>query len=146
MKITVTRKEEVEVTTMRVHAGVRYWCDATVNEVSGEENSENEDPGIPLRDGDTWKIDIDIETGVIKDWPQGTTASVHYKVCDAGNYYLLDASGNVVASREDAYVPSSLCPRKSGYGDYIIMDIDGDGRIEGWDPDVDEFNASESDD
>lgn len=145
MKITVTRKEEVEVMTMCVHAGVRYWSDATVNGIEGDEDGENEDPGIPLRDGDTWKIDIDIETGVIKDWPNGTTASVHYKVCDAGNYYLLDANGNVVASREDRYVPGSLCPKKSGHGDYIIMDIDGDGKIEGWDPDPSEFCASTED-
>lgn len=150
MKITVTRKEEVEVTTMRVHAGVRYWCDATVNGVKGVEGSgtkegENEDPGIPLRDGDTWKIDIDIDTGVIRDWPQGTTASVHYKVCDAGNYYLLDSTGNVVASREDNYVPGSLCPKREGHGDYIIMDIDATGKIDGWDPDLEEFAATEED-
>lgn len=131
MKITMTVEKEVEVKTLRVVAGVRYWCDATVNGVDGEDDDGAADPGIPLRNGDSWCIDIDIETGVIQNWPQGTTASVHYKVCDAGVYSVLDSEGNTVAEK-DGYVPSMLSPGGSGYGDYIIMDIDATGKIDKW--------------
>lgn len=33
-----------------------------------------------------------------------------------------------------------LCvPKKNGYGDYVIMDIDRDGKIENWKADLSDF-------
>lgn len=47
MKITIKVEKEVEIKTLEVRAGVRYWEDATVN---GNEDSEGE--LIPCREGD----------------------------------------------------------------------------------------------
>lgn len=38
---------------------------------------------------------------------------------------------NVIKSY-DGYVPEVMCPKDNGYGDYIIMDIDENGFIQGW--------------
>lgn len=131
--ITITHKVEKTVKYLQAECGVRYWEDATVN---GEEDTEGK--LIPLRVGDAWCPLIDIDTGIIQDWPQGTTADIHYKVCDAGIYKLLDADKNVVASI-DGYVPNMMSPGGSGHGDYVIMTVDPSGRVENWEIDFDEF-------
>lgn len=128
MKISAPITMEFDVAEIRVRAGVRYWEDATVNGVEDTDGTL-----IPLRVGDLWQPVIEIETGRVRDWPEGTTADVHYKVCDAGAYELLDANGRIVALR-DGYVPDFLAVNESGYGDYIILKIGSDGLIEGWEP------------
>lgn len=81
---------------------------------------------------------IGLATGIIDDWPNGIAASIHYKVCDDGWYGLLDADRNVVASI-DGYVPGIMCPSRDGFGDYVIMEIDGNGRIKDWRVDLKEW-------
>lgn len=108
-------------------ARVRYWEDATVNGVEDTKDGLN----IPCKAGHIWSPIIEIETGRILNWEQGKIAEVHYKVCDAGNYILKDADDNTVLSI-DGYVPSVLCPADNRYGDYIIMLINEDGFIDGW--------------
>ena len=127
MKIEVTKKIEVEVTTLKVKAGVRYWEDSFVN---GEEDTEGK--LIPCREDDYWCPIIDIETGVITNWQKGTKAEIYYKVCDDGTYILHDESGNEVC-RKEGYVPDFLNTKELGDGDYIVMDIDEDGQIQDWD-------------
>lgn len=131
MKATITIEKEVDVKTVLVKAGV-YWEDATI---SGIEDTDGD--RIPCRVGNLWCPEIDIDTGVIINWVKGVKASVHYKVCDSGSYYVKDADGNVVLSREDEYVPNDLIPGK--YGDYIIMTIDENGKIAEWNPSLDDF-------
>ena len=125
MKVTVKKEVEIDVKTLHVNAGVRYWNDTDVNGVEDTEDGAN----IPCKVGDIWKPIIDLETGKIINWEIGKTASVHYKVCDNGRYYLKDADDEIILSIEDNYVPSILCPKENGYGDYIIMDIDENGVI-----------------
>jgi hypothetical protein len=133
-------KTTVNVTHLIADMGVRYWEDAEVNGVP----ENDDDPQIPLKDGDSWKIKIDLQTGEIEGWPSGITASTHYKVCDAGVYSLLSESGDVVALR-DGYVPDMLCPKDEGYGDYVIMDINESGVIQGWSADLSYFEGDEDD-
>jgi hypothetical protein len=94
--------------------------------------------------GGNWCPTIDLDTGIIENWPNGTTASIHYKCCDDGDYELLDADRNVVKAIE-GYVPSLMCPEGNGYGDYVIMEIDGEGRIAKWRADLSEFERNEKD-
>tara|TARA_Y100000815_G_scaffold159157_1_gene144544 strand:- start:373 stop:783 length:411 start_codon:yes stop_codon:yes gene_type:complete len=131
VKLSDTRL--VDVTHLRAKCGARYWEDATVN---GQEDTDG--TLIPCANGAYWVPLIDLASGRIQDWPQGTTASIHYKVCDDGLYELLDASGEVVTSI-DGYVPDIMSPRKPGYGDYVIMDVGEDGRIENWKVDLSDF-------
>jgi hypothetical protein len=111
---------------LKAECGVRYWEDATVNGVEDEDGTL-----IPCRDRDAWSPVIDIETGIIENWPQGTTADIHYKVCDDGIYTLLDASRQKIASI-NSYVIPMMYPEGNGYGDYVIMKIDSDGKIANW--------------
>lgn len=137
MKAIIKVEKEVELKTVLVKAGVRYWEDGQVNGV------EDTDGIIPCRDGDCWCPEIDIDNGIILNWTKGVKADVHYKVCDEGSYYLKDDGGNVVLSIEQDYVPNELIPGK--YGDYIIMQIDESGVIVNWpkNPSIENFIVEE---
>ena len=131
---------------VKVRAEVRYYEDSIVNgedDISWEEQKEGVKPRMPCvvkREGENikpedswdWCLEIDAEHGVILNWPKGNTAHVHYKVCDGchADYFL---NGKKICDNEkDGYVPDFLCPADSGYGDYIIMDINEEGQIADW--------------
>ena len=145
--ITVTTKTKVAVEYLRARCGVRYWEDATVNGETDEDGSR-----IPCREGTAadnddrgggdWCPTICLATGKIEGWPDGATADIHYKVCDDGDYALLDADRNVVKAI-DGYVPSIMCPGGTGYGDYVIMTVNADGIIEDWRVDLSAFEETE---
>lgn len=130
MKIKIKTIKEVEVKYLKVDAGVRYWDDATIN---GKEDTNGD--LTPLRAGNRWVIVIDVETGIIKNWPKGTIADVHFKVCDDGIYHLIDENWNTIIIKE-GYVPKILDLYRDSYGDYIIMKIDSTGMIKGWENDA----------
>ena len=138
MKALVKIEKEVEIKTIEVAAEARYWEDAEIN---GESTEEGE--LVPFKKGDLWCPIIDIDSGIVKDWPQGTTAKIHFKVCDCGSYYLKDEEGNTVLSIEGDYVPKIMCPKENGYGDYIIMDIDENGKIQNWKADISSFQPED---
>lgn len=140
MTVEFRLNEEVskEVRYLQAECGVRYWEDASVN---GAEDTDG--TLIPLRVGDEWRPIIDLTTGFILGWPTGTAADVHYKVCDAGIYKLLDVDKNVV-HQIDGYVPDIMSPGGAGYGDYVIMTIGSDGHIENWSVDLEDFERKEA--
>lgn len=117
MKLTVTKPVEMNVTAVRARFPIRHPEDFT----GGDD--------FPGRNGETITMDIDIDTGVVKDWPAGRTAELYEKVCDEGDYHLIDGD-EVIASRTDNYVPGFF--PADHFGDYIIFNIDGTGKIEGW--------------
>ncbi len=133
----------VEVKYLRARCGVRYWEYAIINGVRDEDGSR-----IPCREGTAadndhlgggnWRPTIDLDTGRIENWPEGTTAQIHYKICDDGDYELLDAGRNVVKSI-DGYVPAIMCPGDDGHGDYVIMNVGANGAIEDWRATLTEF-------
>lgn len=133
MKIQFKEVVNKEVQYLKVIANVRYWEDAEVN---GVEDTEGE--LIPCREGDSWCPIIDLDNGKITNWKQGTTADIHYKVCDAGTYILCDKDFNTVLSI-DGYVPNMMSPKEQGYGDYIKMDVDANGVISKWKVDFRDF-------
>lgn len=113
---------------LQVKAFVRYWEDAGVN---GHPESD-ECPTIPMRKDVYWCPEIDIIQGKVINWPDGVTAEVHYKVCDEGEYWLVDGLGRRAKYLGD-YVPTSLlCHGEKAYGDYIILSIAADGTIQNW--------------
>lgn len=115
-----------DVQFISVFADVRYWEDATIN---GKDDTEG---NMPLRQGETWCPIINIHTGYVCDWPLGVEADIHYKVCDAGEYFLLDVNKERIAKHNGYYVPDDILAGGKGYGDYIILKIDNQGYIEGW--------------
>ena len=135
--LTFNRPATETVRFLRAEANVRYWEDAEVNGQVDEDGSL-----IPLRSGDCWCPTIDLDSGTIPDWPDGVTASIHYKVCDEGTYTLINEAGDEVR-RIEGYVPAIMSPGGSGYGDYIIMQIDGAGKIANWRVTLDEFQEDD---
>lgn len=118
---------EKEARFIEVSAGVRYWEDALLN------GKEDEAGAVPFRAGEYWCPTIDLATGLVVGWPAGTMADIHYKVCDDGEYWLLDEDRKRIAKRKGHYVPNDiLCVGDNGFGDYIILSIGPDGIIPGW--------------
>lgn len=127
MLLTVLKECEVRVDTVVACVHVRY----------DEEDMPND---FPHRDGDQWEVQIDIETGQIKNWPTGVARDLHMKVCDEGNYSLWNDCEQV-AIQEDSYVPSFF--PGSHYGDYLILDINENGLITNWTvPDADSIREA----
>ena len=113
---------------VKVSAAVRYWEDARVNGVEDVDGTL-----IPFRTGELWLPIIDLATGKFLDWPAGLEANIHYKVCDAGEYWLLNEARQRIAKWKGYYVPDDvLCVGDRGYGDYIILKVGADGVVLGW--------------
>lgn len=113
---------------IEVSANVRYWEDATINGADDTDGTLT-----PSRNGECWTPVIRLADGVVMDWPQGTVANVHFKVCDQGEYWLQDERRKRIAKWGGHYVPDDfLCPGDNGDGDYIIMKINAEGVIQKW--------------
>ena len=80
-----------------------------------------------------------MDTGKIRNWPQGRSEKMYLTVKDCGSYALITASGREVAVRDQNYVPHGVVPGK--YGDTIELEIAADGTITNWPrkPDVSDF-------
>lgn len=128
MKVTLNLPQEFDAKYLQVKAHVRYWEDAEVN---GQDDTEEGD-NIPCKVGEDWCPRINIDSGVIENWEKGKIADIHYKVCDECSFDIIDDKGESIFKQVDEYVPSILCPKEPGYGDYIIMDISEDGTIQDW--------------
>jgi hypothetical protein len=114
-------------TILELDVLVRWWEDGKLN------GTDDESGGMPFRSGDRWQPFIELATGLVLDWPEGVFAHIHYKVCDEGEYWLLNAQNERIAKWKDYYVPDRiLCIGDRGFGDYVIFPINEDGRIPGW--------------
>lgn len=147
MELELTIKNKYDVHYLKVDAGVLYWNDSDVNGEEDIDFYETKGVGIPkmpcavqvkdkpesniYSDHYRWQPIIDINNGQIINWTQGVSAFVHYKVCDEGEYILLDKDKNEIVSIQ-SYVPYVLYPEDEAYGDYIIMSIDEKGFIKNW--------------
>ena len=85
------------------------------------------DPRYKSRKEWRWQPTIDVENGVIVGWPKGTDAQIYDKPADDCAVILNGRNLN-----EGEYVPAFLRPGNDD-SDYIVMDIDAEGRIAGWD-------------
>lgn len=133
MEAEILVTKTVNVKKLHVNVIPRFIEDAYIN---GDRELED-DPKMPFTSHDflgdyQWDINIDIDKGLIENWPTGVKASLHYKVCDEGFYEIFDEKGEKLGDF-NGYVPNIMCPKKPGYGDYIIMDIDENGNIQDWD-------------
>lgn len=148
MKKKIKIEKEVDLALAECQIFARYWEDSEVNGV--EDDAEN--PKMPCvesvehfyhkRKELAWCPIIDLDLGLIMNWPQGETASIHYKSCDENVIRIIDADGNVV-KEYCGYVPQFLYPKENGYGDYVIMDIDQNGYIRDFDNCLDDIFREE---
>jgi len=133
-------------TTINIEKGVKEEIDVRTVRIDVPIDCEKDFPSdLPLRrmvnktygggyyvDEERWIADVDVETGIIKDWVPGCEGEIDVKLVDRGSYYLLDAENKVLVALEDDYVPNRLIPPNDGYGDYMLLIIEPDGRISNW--------------
>lgn len=94
---------------------------------------------FPMLINGVWCVVVDIESGNIPDWPADYPFNLFAKVCDRGRYQLLGPTLEVLAWKDEDYVPHGVVPGQ--YRDYVKLDISADGTITNWpkEPDVGEF-------
>ena len=88
------------------------------------------------RERQDWCPVIDVNEGKVLDWTPDFVLRTHFKICDQGIYVYsnYDESQQIVSCDcDDYYVPNWLCDFDEGYGDYMYIQINGDGTIENWD-------------
>lgn len=129
MKLKKKVIQEVEVKWIVLDLPVYY----------GEEDIPND---FPLRVGDRWVAQVSIDSGKIEDWPVGRAAELDLKVTDGGTYTLLGVTGDIIAEREEEYVPQCV---PGSWGDYVSLKIDATGRITNWpkNPDMSDFEKGD---
>lgn len=83
-------------------------------------------PDFPGREPGQLVLVVNLDTGKADGWPAGRRESLYLKPVDEGRYELLDSAFDVVAIRENDYVPRCL---PGEYGDYFIASICADGTV-----------------
>lgn len=133
MKATVMKPVELDIRSIVLDLPVRYDEDDMPLE-------------FPHRDGDRWCVEVLVDTGQIINWPEGVEHEFDMKVCDSGTYILCDADGNEVGAIRENYVPNQIVP--GDYGDYVHLQIGGDGVIKNWpsQPSAEQFFPTSDDD
>lgn len=129
----------------------RYWQDSDVNGLEDIDFMSTKGIGTPsmpcseqikeeptnciYSDHWVWRPIIDVETGQITNWDKQVDACIHYKVCDGFECIFQDENGLII-TQYDGYVPPFMYPKRNGYGDYIILDVDECGYIQHWDKEL----------
>ena len=145
MKINIIKPVEIEAKFLKVRAGVRYPEDSEFIEAENDRkvnyiSDDEENPKMPFMEVEYdkyghkkfyWTPTIDLENGVIVNWPKGVKVHVFYKVCDDFECTVYDEYDNKVLHYE-GYVPDFMSIEEEGYGDYIDMIIDENGCIQDW--------------
>ena len=156
-------QEEFTIDKVICDIDVRYYVDCSFSKDNGEtwekdfdddeETDEYVKSQIPLMKEVTftkrswsgketietrkdWCPVIDVNEGRMLDWPEGFILNTHFKVCDQGVYVYsnADESKQIVSSDcDEYYVPGWLDDCNDGYGDYLLITINGDGTIKDWD-------------
>jgi len=155
MKIKRKTIIEQNIRYLRATMGVRYWVDCEYSDDNGKTwNKDFEDtdeeserimkltPCVVRKDigygpSDYLELVIDLEKGKVLNWREGFCLNTSYKVCDDGEYIFfdenMDEAVNITKEYEQYYVPDFLALEDSGYGDYVYIDIDGQGNIKNFD-------------
>ena len=142
MKIDIKVTKEFDIKYIFIDSSVRYWEDSRINGIRDISNPTIDNP--PTIPKVIWDIEnqefkwvpiIDIDKGIILDWPTDIEAIIHYKVCDEFKCCVKESlDKNYSVLHYEGYVPRFMCPVEDGFGDYIIMSIDKNGKIKGWNP------------
>ena len=137
--VKIAEVKQVPVKYLKAECCVRYWEDATVNGVVDEGGTL-----IPCREGDAWVPVIELATGKIENWPEGTTADIHYKTGPSNVFNLCDEKRRMVR-----YVVGDVIemmdPGDEGDGGCVIMKVGANGQIANWKVDLSPFEAEEDD-
>lgn len=136
MNIRVFKLHTFDCKRVTIKSEIKFWKDSYVD---GTEDTEG--TRIPFREGNIWNPTINLEEGKIEDWEIGKTANVNYKTVDGNSYEFKMDNGDSICLYNQ-YVASFLDPKEQGYGDYITLNIDKNGYIDGF-QDVDHARTIE---
>lgn len=156
MKLLIKKEVEIMGWSLRAYLGeITKWWDEEGFEFNGKEYRDFEEfkkdypslvmtqppyyRGDPKEGTETIVLDIDLETGEVKNWPAGVEHGFYDKIVDTGRWEILDNDGNIVASKTD-YVLSCLQIEDEGWGDYLEFIVDENGLIIGWEFGQDDFD------
>lgn len=134
MTIKKTVTQDMNVKTLHIHAGIRFWGDATVN---GQRDRNG--TLIPCRDDNYWNPIIEVDSGKIINWRENTKADIQYELWRDIKCTFFDSEGNEVLKIE-GYMPDLMLPTGYGYSNLILMDVDENGVIQRWNPDLFDFD------
>jgi hypothetical protein len=129
--------------TVRMELSSRsYWCrfegedDESLIETNRYITGKNTDKFCGEMNEIIWDLDIrkgiisGVENGVVKPWDSGNV-HIGFKIVDGGNYILM-GNGREIFRKDFEYVPDFLQIEENGYGDYIEIDIEKNGKVKGW--------------
>lgn len=138
-------------TKIKIQAGVRYWCDcqySTDNGITWNQPDDTDEDDLTVREllpcveyfekqrNWYWCLNIDYDTGRVKNWKNGVLVKAFFKVCDDIKYQIIDDTDNIILDSDSnskySYVPSFLEIDSSNYGDNIYITVDGEGIIKNW--------------
>jgi len=140
---------DVEISFVKCYLFARYWEDSDIS-INGSEFEPVDEDGESLpksmlldyspeitsykgfENDKCFYMKINPETGQIVNWEKGYAMHIHWKVVDQGIYDYLDQNENSIKKFDCDYVPNYLAIEDSGYGDYVIMNIDENGFIQNW--------------
>ena len=125
-----------------------YWQEGEINgtpDIDFIESKGKGSPEIPcseqikrkpeseyLSDHYVWRPIIDVEYGQIINWDKQVNAYIHYRIYDNFKCIFQNEDGFVI-TMYNGVVPQFMCPKRDGYGIFIMMDIDECGYIKHWD-------------
>lgn len=135
MIVEITKKVEVDVKWLQIICPFHYANDIEINGIQFEDD-DSEIIGLPLFENGEWNVKIDIDNGTIQDWEIGKSVSIYSKLRDEGNYFVMDGDYNEIAVIKQNYVPDCL----GEYGDYLILSIDENGKVENFKFNIDDFH------
>ena len=110
------------------------FSDGMMDELETEEEFE-----IPNYDKENklMNFTIDLQERKVVDWSRGEYIRLWGKICDEGTYTLLDGDRKPLW-QITGYVPNKLVPPlENGWGDYIELAIEADGKVEEWPVELD---------
>lgn len=127
MKVQILTPAIADIKYLKVDIEDYYLEDFEVN---GKEVETWDDfPSCMKGRGENIEFAVDIETGKILGWAEGTTFVAHAKVVDSGRYFLTDENyDNQIPSLDD-FVPCMLDTLHDGAGDYMQFSVNEQGYI-----------------
>lgn len=143
MKHKILVEKEINLRYAKCEIGVSYWEDSEVNGVWDNDDNPTmpcieEYPSYNNKMEKMWCPIIDLDTGQIINWKQGTTARTNYKSRDENIVKIIDDNDNIVCEY-DGYVPRFLAPDNPNWfsgEDYVEMTIDENGFIHNFNNDL----------
>lgn len=161
MKVDVIKKSTEFPAFLQCWIGASYWEDTSFN---GEDDTENADflrnnfpesfflshekigyepvkKDMERYNQDYLYLEINLETGVVLNWPKGVTADFHYKSCDMNYFRLLNKKYTILAQTPEGDSEYVIGPSfMNEWGDYFVLRVNEEGYIINYD--VDEMEAA----